>query len=310
MSKLVFVSSQSGSYLNHVVKESISEWGHEGDVREVKELGGVGGETLFGDSPLIVLDLGKDLVKGLVTHLSEIDEIEDEYPSGLIIKTDLALNQLKKVKEAVESLGGTTDLVGAKDKHNTADSLLGRLSLSKEARSFLKDYVGDKYQDLIPLVSSIEKLPAKSQRRISVESLYSRLPKPPGEVPPWNVEDYVFSGNVKRALEEAVRASGNYSKPLVVLSFLRRKIVLCHHIASLHSEAKYSKEEISQALGQKNDYGLTKALRLSKSKSVDEWRDLAYKINRYDAQLKGFSSVPVTIRFDEMIADITMEFRK
>ena len=107
------------------------------------------------------------------------------------------------MKELVKSWGGV--VADPLDAHR----LLSRINVTPAVRQFLSDYAGDDEDMLVPVVRSLSTIPSILHPRITIEDMWIRFPGSKGSLPPWNVSNDIFSGNVDSAVDTFRRVTRN-----------------------------------------------------------------------------------------------------
>lgn len=315
MTKLLLILDKSLAYINYVKDNTFKEWDITSDnVKEIQKFSQAGGATLFGDTPAYYIHISdKDSLTSIHSVLSTMDEatFTKRFSSGLIISSDMNKNSLKKLSNSVEKLNGKVHTTG-KSKLDVSSSILSRIYLNKDAEEFLLAYVGEEYDTLIPLVSNIEKVPQDQQKKISVDSLMTRLPQKPGTIPGWEVSNAVFEGQASKAIELSRRVGSGNTPYLLSMYYIRSKVELLYRAAILLvSNPKISEKDAAEALNVNKNYGFTLALRKAKKVSIDDALRLAEIVHKYDSKMRGgergYGIVPVDgmILLDAMIIELT-----
>lgn len=300
--KLAVIIDKSDSYISFQKSNVLKQWGiDEAEVETIDSFGRVGEETIFGDAPAAVmsvnvLDSWKKLFKDMEKS-QQNDELKAKVQHGFIITTNLARNSTKKLEELVKSLGGEVVVAkeSAKDKTNVAAKMISVLSLSSEANSFLLDYAADDYDSLIPVIQSLSEVPVTQQKKISIEDLLIRLPRPPGSIPPWEIEKPLFAGNADETIK-TYRRIVNHNHYLVVLSILKNKIVLAWRISALlENNPRMSESQISAALGVPNNYPFKLSFGTAKKVGFEKMSGVLQIIADTESQVKGGSSASSSV---------------
>lgn len=309
--RLHLVSDDQESFAKFLAESLWEEWGVDlSEITQTNSLNGPAGLTLFGDTPPVQLKIDKNTnIPALTEGLEGIGKsgLETAYASGLILVSGgVGVQKLKKLEKAVKGLGGTSQIKtkSAASKEN-ANELLSLLSLNSESRNFLKDYVGEDYTTLLPLVRSISKLPKAQQRKITVEMLTDRIPQPPGAVPPWEMEKPFYKGDKSEVIRIAHRViQGTPSRVLLVMWFFRTKISDLARVSSvLAQDPKISTEDLSNATGVKG-YPLTLARNRAKSLSNSKILEMTELVLEYDRLIRGGSSMNGIVLVEILIVEL------
>lgn len=300
--KLAVIIDKSDSYLSFQKDNILKKWQvDDAEVEAVDSFARVGEENIFGESPTCSisinnLDQWKKLVKD-IEKSHENGELSKKVSNGLVITTNLARNSTKKLETLVKSLDGEIIVAkeSAKDKTNVSSKMLSSLSLSSEANDFLVDYAADDYDSLIPIIQSLSEIPKSQQRKISIDDLLIRLPRPPGSIPPWEIEKPLFAGDADKTIETYRRivAHNHY---LVVLSILKNKILLSWRISALlEDNPRITDAKASSALGVPMNYPFRLSFATAKKIGFQKMSDVLYIIAETESQVKGGSSASSSV---------------
>lgn len=315
--KLTLIIDKSESYIGFEKVNVLKKWGiDEAEVENVDSLSRVGEETIFGDSFTSVLSVNiLDSWKKLVLEFQKLvdaGEIEYKVRQGLIITSTLARNSTKKMEELVKKAGGEVIVAkeSAKDKTNVSAKMLSKLKLANPVKDFLVEYAADDYDSLVSVIQSISDLPPAAQAKISIEDMYIRLPKPPGAVPPWELEKPLLAGNVEQTIEMYRRIT-SHSHFLVVLSLVKNKMLLSWRIASLQqSTPRLSEAAAAEQLGQAKNYPFKLAYDNASRTGYDKLLKIIEILLKAEADVKGGSSADSSVVMEIALIRIAQIFKK
>lgn len=298
---IVLIVEKSLAYVDYVKVKYLDKWGCPvGEVKNIEKLDEAGGQTLFGDSVPSIITVStpaqvKSLVKDLETAVKK-DELDSYSNSGLIIVANIARVSTKKLEKIVADSGGVVEVI--EKNENIAKKLLSSIKVSKEVKQFLTDYVGDNYETLIPVVKALQKSSVEVQRKVSVEAVYLRLPKQPGAVPPWEVENALMKNDFNEVVE-VFRRVDRSSSFLVVLSMLKNKFMIAYRIAALLDENPGMKDsDITKILGIANNYYYKKIKEISVKYGVKKLEEIVQLLTETEANVKGGVNLPGALQME------------
>ena len=300
--KLAVVIDKSESYISFQKENVLKEWGiSDTDVEVVDSFSRVGEEDIFGEALTAVMNVSSvDQWKKLVSDVEKSaasDELSYKVRKGLIITTNIARNSTKKFEGLIKKWGGEVVVAkeSSKDKTNVAADMLSVLSLSPEARKFLIDYAADDYDSLIPVIQSLSDVPKNFQNKISIDDLLIRLPRPPGSIPPWEIEKPLLAGDADLTIE-TYRRIVHHNHYLVVLSILKNKFTLMWRISALlENNSRMTDAQISMALGVAKNYPFNLACASARKFGFQKLSNVLEVIINCEAQVKGGSSASSSV---------------
>lgn len=306
--KLTFIMSDSEAYLRDEVIRIYTKWGFKSsNVKSVEDWNPAlvrGSTSLFGEVSMIHLDLSdKNKLKKFADLISDkkqkqLFEGENWFGPGLIITSTHARGS-KKVENLVTKSGGT---IGKKAKPAEMKKLLfKRISLNKDSKEFLDNYVGEDFQLLIPIVNQIEKMSKTEQESLTIEDLIVRLPTKPGSVLPWEFVNPMLEGNAEKALDLYSR-SVEGSHVLVTMQLARKKLQLLYRLKLLSIAGVWNSKEQAAALGEKNSPNIWITAGVAKKLSVSTCEYLAKLALETEANLKGHSNADPDLIFKNFIS--------
>lgn len=292
---IVLIVEKSPVYVDFLKSSFLESWGvNIGEVQNIDKIEEAAGITLFGDSvPSILTVSNPTQVKELVRDLEKAiknKEINTYIESGLIICAMVNRTSTKKLEEIIKSVNGVIEVI---EKNETiGKKLLDSVTLTTEVRQFLSDYVGDNFESLIPLVKTLRKSPPNIQKKATIESVYLRLPKLPGSVPPWEVENALFRQDANEVIEVFRRIDRN-SSFLVVLSMLKNKFMIAYRIAALINEnPAINDTQITKILKMPNNYYYKKIKEISVKYGLEKLTKIIQLLVDTEANVKGGISLP------------------
>lgn len=328
--RLVFIADKSEAYTTFERDRVLDEWSvAREETRAVESLDEVGHSSLFGPAPVSLLLLSdKDQVRLVAENLKKADQatLDRIFNPGLIIYTNVDRTSTKTIEKTIVELGGQIILAKGSSKETPTSKLVDDLSVSNEAKQFLKDYAGDDYGSILGLVKTVSALSKRQQQAITIQDLIVRMPTPPGAIPPWEIEPAILSGNITKAIELYRRVSET-SHLLIVMAILKNKFRLVYKVSSLlqenprHTTAsisktlspapanpKATKEEkarISKASTPDN-YPLKLALTSAKKLGYQRASKIAEIVAETERKIKGGAAGDPHIHMERMIIEISL----
>lgn len=307
--KLALVVDKSESYLSFQRQHFLELWQVDPEtILPVKSFEETGGTSLFGEASTALLRLETaDDVKRLVAALAKetAEGLEERLTGGLIILTAVPRNSTKKLETMVTSFGGTVVAqAGGKDASPARD-LIAPLMLSRECNAFLLDYAGEKYEMLIPLVTTIEEnIPSAHRSRITVEDLQLRLAQAAGGIPAYEILTPLLKGDTKQVQEKYQRII-THSHMLVILAMVRNRFQGLYRVASLQGSGTTALPAMATALGMPNDYKFKKMAEEAKRVGLPKLSRAVTMIQETEAMLKGGSAAPAEPLFNAMLLQVS-----
>lgn len=312
MSKLALILDKSEAYIKYQRDKVLDNWNPEAKdhiFSEVEKLSECGGSTLFGPAPIPIIILNtpteiKELVKDLEEY-SEKNWLNSVFENGLIIISSANRNSTKKLEKLVKDFSGEVYAAASgKNSLTLTERIVSEINFNTSTRDFLVSYLGDNYEAAIPIIRTLSEHSKSVQEKISIEDLYIRLPQPPGSVPPWEVENYLYRGDLTKAIE-TLRRVNTHSSFLVVLSVLFNKIKLTYRIAGLKAIGNPSIQEISGILQVSNNYPLKLAYQNATKYGIDKMTKLVMLLESTDRKVKGGSSVDNMALMEVMLIEFS-----
>lgn len=290
MNKLILIIERSKVYSDYLKNLYLEEFNVPiGEVKEITELNKAGGVTLFGEAPPSVLIASnptevKRLVKDIENAVKS-GEFEDYRENGLIIIANVNRVSTRKLERLVGEEGGVIDFVPRGE--NITDRLLKSVSISHEVSQFLRDYIGENFENLIPLVKTLRGLPVEEQREYTVESAFLRLPEPPGAVPPWEVENALLRNDADKVIDVLHRIDRS-SSYLVILAMLKNKFAIAYRVAALLSQnPSLSDAELAKTLKIPNNFYFKKISEMARYQGLHGITKIVSLLINTEAEVKG-----------------------
>lgn len=306
--KLIFIMSDSDSYLRDEVLRISDEWGFSSaNVKYTENWDPAlvrGSMSLFGEESMVHLDLSNNSkLKSFVSLIrskkeKHMFEGDNWFGPGLII-TSVHARGTKAVQDLVKDSGG--QVIKKAKPAEMKKLLLGRINLNKESEDFLSNYVGEDYEILFPIVNQLKKMSDEEQFEMKIDDLIVRLPGTPGSVLPWEFVNPMLEGNAKEAIDLYERAvSGSHI--LVTMQLARTKLQLMYRLKLLLIAGIWKSDEQAKILKERNGPNIWITAKAAKKVNVETAEYLAKLALSTEAKLKGASSANPDLIFKNFIA--------
>lgn len=312
--KLAFIVDKSEAYVSFQRERVLNNWGVEkADTQYINNLSSAGGMTLFGDAPTSLLRLeSSDEVKKLVEELASItpEDLEETFGAGLIVYTTVPRTSTKKLEETFKKLGALMYAPPSKGDLSLQQKLVSELNLTKPVKDMLLAQAGDDYEQLLPLVDSIARLPWETHRRITEEDIFARFTQEKGSVAPWLVEKPFFAGNVQEMID-ILRRIDHHSSFLVPLTILRNKLELAYRVAVLlEANPRMSDGDITKLLEVSSPFQVKLARGCGKTYGKDTLQKAVVALAKADGKVKGGSAAPSLAIVEAALVEVSLIMKK
>lgn len=298
---------ESVAYLDLLTSDYVSRWSEGQGSVTLTSLTAFGGRTLFGDCPTVVLKLeDKESVKATLAYLQAKtpEELNERFPSGIFIRTQVPIMSLKKLQEHIMSLGGDVMSKNKKDRQELPEELLKRTNLSSDVKKFLLEFSQGEPEHVVGVVRQVSTLGPKQQAALSVEAIVVRLPQDPQTAPPWDIEGPFWRGDTKETLKTARRICGN-DGPLLLLWQLRKTSQMVLDFAGMGGTGGLDRAALAKITCSQPNYGLTVAERTAKKVGLATAIRVAEIIADYGNKIKGGSKLDAEILMDAALIKAT-----
>lgn len=312
--RLVFLRNENEMYLLNKAKEIYTGWGMSAEnmIRMTSWDGGKATSgSLFGET-FALLDLtdkkdGERFLSLVKTDKrKKLFKGDDWYGNGLIIIT--TIKTFASIRDLVRACGGYEEY--NIDSKEAKGNLLSELGLNKELQNVVSDYVGEDYQDIIMIKSSLNGLSAEERKALTIEALYSYLPNKKGEVPPWDLVKHIIEGNFQKALDSYERIVIN-TVPFVLIAILKSKFAGLYQYKVLSAIEKLDEKSIFECMGIKNQYAVFDYKKpVIKGVSIPVVESINKNILEYEYRMKdGNMKMDTKILMRELVAKIVIAIK-
>lgn len=310
MSGIYVIVDSSDAWINDQVSRVFEKENKEGAYSKeyIESLSLIGQDNLFGVPVINVISL-KDVnsVKSFVSEWESLstEQKSDIAESTLIVATNANRNSTRKLEGIGNKFGEVIlSKQNSKDKTSPALKMLEETNLSKSVKDYILGRVGDDYDQAIPVIRNIEKVPPEMQKKIQIEDIALRMPLPPGAVPPWEIEKHILSGDTGKAIEVSRRIN-DHSHPLVMVSIMKNKYSLMLKIAAiLKSEGNINKSIVASKLDTPDNYPFKLAYDAAKRLGFDKIAKASTVLHDTEESLKGGSKSPAEEIVDVAIVEL------
>lgn len=305
--KIALIIDKSQTYIDLQKDIMLAKWElAPADTKKINGFGAAGIATLFGPAPASILHLEDiDQVKKLVVDMTETikkDKLGKSVGKGLIIYTQVARNSTKKLEKLVTDSNGEVifSKINSKDTMGPGPRLISDLNFSREVKDYLIDYVGQDYENLVPIVRDFSDYTKSEQRKVTLEEVYIRLPQAQGSVPPWEIEKPLMAGRTSEMIS-MFRRIDQSSDLLVVLAILKNKMQLAYRVSFLiANDREITQEKISEVLDVTNGYPLKLAIQSAKNIGLVRLQKAVELLAHLETHVKGGGATA---------GDVTMEVK-
>lgn len=305
--------SESVTYLDLLTEDYVSKWSDgQGSVTHTR-ITDFGGRTLFGDAPTLILKLeDKEAVKSTLDYLkSKTDEeLVKRFPSGVFIRTQVALNSTKSLRDYLTKSGFEVHSKNKNDRQELPEELLERTSLSSEVKKFLLDFSRGEPEHVVGLVRQVSKLNKKQQAALSLDAIIVRLPQDPQAAPPWDIEGPFWAGDAQKTLETANRICINDGQIVLLLWQLRKTSRMVMDFAGMGSKSGNDRKRQALITDAPANFGLTVAQRTAKKVGLDTALKVSETVAEYDRMIRGGSRIDNRVLLESLLIKCTEIIKK
>lgn len=254
--KIVFIVDGSQQYLDSEVRRVCEEWGLKtGDIKQLNQwtIGCANVKSLFSKPQAVLLNLTEgNSLKDFVQLISSDKIVQNSFKepnwfgSGVIIIATKAQG-ISKIEKLVNSSGGT--IKKKRKPEEVKKELLDKINVPHNLKSFLYDYVGRDYEQLLNCIKNINLLDDSKRKSLTMEELLVYLPRKKGSIPPWEFSNEMIKGvsNTTNTLDKLRRTLEN-DHPLIALTFIKKKINDLYYNQVLIESGVTSYEERAEIL--------------------------------------------------------------
>lgn len=147
----------------------------------------------------------------------------------VLLSADGTSSAVRRLSKIFKLTGMTYDQPD-KDATGTVNEIINRTHLAPSVKTALVDYVGEQYDNLLPIVKNIVQLPPSEQAEMTWEDVMIRIGTRPGSVLPWGgngsmgLDAYIINGDVDGACAYYSRLMDGGSLPIMMAGWLAKKI--------------------------------------------------------------------------------------
>lgn len=147
----------------------------------------------------------------------------------VLLSADGTTSAVRRLSKVFKITGLTYDQPD-KDAAGAVNEIINRTHLDPNVKKKLTAYVGEQYDNLLPIVKNIEQLPPLEQANMTWEDVMLRIGTKPGSVTPWGgngsmgLDGYIIKGDVDGACAYYSRLMNGGTIPIMMAAWLARKI--------------------------------------------------------------------------------------
>lgn len=313
--RIALIIDKSEGFVNFQKHRYLSSWGiGPTDVKIIDKLAEAGGADLFGDVAASIKYLKTpEQVKQLNEELKSYSKerlVEVFGSTGLLVLGTVARTSTGKLEKFFKESGFAVHIPPAKNESSISEKILSELSLSYSLKNLLQDYVGEDYDSLLPLVQEFSTMSESEQRNLTEEDIFVRLPQNKGAIPPWDIEKFLFKGDIVNMIRTTRRVVDS-TAVLVPLAFVRNKIFLGFRISALVKNDPYiSNDKIAEVLGESSGKISMARKYTVKNYSAEAFTKAAQVIDKAERDIKGGSAVPPMLVLETALVQIAHIFKE
>lgn len=299
---------ESLAYLDLLTSDFVDKWSEDQGSVTLNSITAFGGRTLFGDCPTLVLDLeSKEAVKDTLDYLKghTPEELNDRFPSGVFIRTQVALQSTKSLREYLQKEGYEVISRKKNERKELPEELLKRTKLSAEVRKFLLDFSQGEPEHVVGIVRQVGTLTERQQAALSVGTIAVRLPQNPQAAPPWDIDEPFWRGDTAATLAMARRICIDDGQIVLLLWQLRKTTRMVLDFAGMGGKAGRDRSELAKITDSLPNYGLVVAERTAKKVGLPTAIQVASVIADYDRQIRGGSRLNSRILLETALVKAT-----
>ena len=299
---------ESLAYLDLLTSDFVDKWSEDQGSVTLNSITAFGGRTLFGDCPTLVLELEtKEAVKDTLDYLKARtpEELNDRFPSGVFIRTQVALQSTKALREYLQKEGYEVISRKKSERNELPEELLKRTKLSPEVKKFLLDFSQGEPEHVVGIVRQVSALTERQQAALSVGTIAVRLPQNPQAAPPWDIDEPFWRGDTVATLAMARRICVDDGQIVLLLWQLRKTTRMVLDFAGMGGKAGRDRSELAKITDSLPNYGLVVAERTAKKVGLATAIQVASVIAEYDRQIRGGSRLDSRILLETALVKAT-----
>lgn len=254
---LLIGEKDNKEYLYERVKEiaSIFATSYANKVVLTSWVFGIGNSNYLFQTPFILLDLTEDKNYQAFKKLDKKLFTDNWFQNDVIILS--CQNKDKSLVKFVKSFGG---VVETKPKvEEVVDNLLKDLPLTPAVSRFIRDYVGDSYDDLVSVKNTLKALSEEQISALTEETVLTYLPTEMGKKTFFPLLSYTIGYNTRRdklnLIDKEYQRLVQTYHPFLLLTLLKNKIACLSKYQNL-KKAGLSDQDTVKVFGYKSTYAL------------------------------------------------------
>lgn len=313
--RIALIIDKSEGYVNFQKHRYLDSWGVDPNSTSVIEkLALAGGADLFGEVSTSILHLKTpEQVKQLNEELKNFPKerlVNVFGESGLLVLGTVARTSTGKLEKFFKECGFPVHIPPAKNESSIADKILSELSLSRSLKDLLQEYVGEDYDSLLPLVQEFSVMTVADQKKLTEEDIFVRLPQNKGAIPPWDIDKFLFKGDIGNMIRTTRRVVDS-TAVLLPLATVKNKIFLGFRIAALVDNNPYiTNDEIAATLGEATGKVSMTRKYTVKNYPAEVFMNASKVIDKAERDIKGASAVPPDLVLETALVQIALLFKE
>lgn len=247
--KLFLGVSSSRGYLGFVRDKKLQEWTSSKVYKTINYVSEAGIQGLFGElSPSVLFLQNKDEVIKAASRLEQMSNKEAllKFNTGCIILTDVPIASTRKLQTAVKNLGGEVVAKSKEAQKGMGEELLADLGLTREVVDYLLEWSRSNPERLLSVIKFVDSVPVAKRKMIDLSVVSMQLTLEAGEVPVYEIESHILSGDFIAALKVA-RRSSSYN---AVIGYLYSRVHTWYKVKSMLAEnPRVAKDTLANTIG-------------------------------------------------------------
>ena len=216
---------------------------------------GIGNSNYLFQTPFILLDLTDDKNYQAFKKLDKTKFTDNWFQNDVIILS--CQSKDKSLVKFVKSYGG---VVETKPKvEDAVSNLLKDLPLSETVLCFIRDYVGDSYDDLVSVKNTLKTLSKEQISSLTEDSILTYLPTEMGKKTFFPLLSYTIGYNGRRdklnLIDKEYQRLVQTYHPFLLLTLLKNKVACLSKYQNL-KRVGLNDQEVVKAFGYKSAYAL------------------------------------------------------
>lgn len=312
--KAALIIDKSKAYRHFERDRFLKKWGVELESTTIAEtLTDVSGSDLFGENHTVIIEVEDDqALKKIVEETSKIsseDFINKFDSKGIILQISSPRTKTKKIEAFFQKVGSNIIIPPSGRELSITEKLLSTLGVREEVKEYLKNYAGEDYENIIPIVDSLLDFTPQQQKKVTLEDIYIRLPQPAGAIPAWEIENPIFDGDIEETIKTSRRII-SHTGYMLLLTILKNKLLSYYKVSKIiEANPKIKDDEIIRILDL-NPKGFYFTRKKVNSYSPEKFTKALELLVELESDLKGASSAPKDSRIELFLIRLVENFKR